>query len=356
MLILNLSTQDFAGTGFNRCESVRVQSGVEAYTVITQDSYLKFPYHLKLGLNVDTSQLQDLMQRADVIHVNEVSFQDSKQVWFGEPGVSVAGRFPVALPFDVEATEKVIIREQHSIPSIYSEEAFKERYSPQAYSDLIVEFDHLLSAGGGLLASNLDILPMHKAMKHISKPIGLASIRRVRDYYPRRWREDERLFVVQTVTLLGLVEKNTDLLEASCKNLRRRGLRVQEAIIKDQPHRISLMAKALCDVGFGHLRGFLDVSALESMAMGKPTIAFAGPPLQNWLSKAGEAHDYMPIVNCPPKLDALEEALTRLYSDQQFYVQKAREAEAFIDRFYNESDISDQYLSWIRELQEAKHR
>ncbi len=288
--------------------------------------------------------------------VNEVSFRDSKQVWFGEPGVSIAGVFPVALPFDVERTEKVIVREQHSIPSIYSEEAFKESYSPQAYSELISEMDHLSTSGGGLLASNFDILPMHKAMKYISKPIGLDRIRGARDYYPRRWKEDGRLFVVQTVTLLGLVEKNTDLLRASCRQLRRKGLNVREAIVSNQPHRISLMTKALCDVGYGHLRGFLDVSALESMAMGKPTIAFAGPLLRQWLSNTGESKDYMPIVNCPPNLEALEEVLAKLYTNSEFYDQKARDAEAFINRFYDEKDISKQYLSWIAELQAAKSK
>ncbi len=343
MLILNLSTQDFAGLGYDRCEALRKHVGVEAYSVVTLQGYVGYPYHFKLGVNLSPDQLREMLEKADVVHLNEIAFKDNTgREWFGQPGVSVGHSFPVGLPFSLGSSEKVFVRELHSIRQLYSDEA---------YGNLLSDLDKFVGCGGGVLVSNPDLLTMHPTAVCIAKPLGIDQIESTREQYRRERMDDDEFYVVQTPT--GIVDRHTNLLRHACSKLRKKKLRIHEAIIEYKQHNISLMAKALSDAGFAHLRGFLDVSALESMALGKPTIAHIDKAWQDWLQKLG-GPNYMPIVDCEPNVDSVENALYRLYTEEEYYFDRAKAADEFIQRFHNEEKISQEYLAWIEKLREDK--
>lgn len=139
--------------------------------------------------------------------------------------------------------------------------------------------------------------------------------------------------------------KGTDELIAACERLRARGLDVELTLVEGMPNHVAREVYERADVmAVEFVMGTFGVFALESMALGKPVLAYIRPDVY-------ELEPYLadcPIVNT--SMDQIEQRLEELVRDPARRAALGHDGRAFVEAHHSYAAIGDFYDGIYRHL------
>ena len=130
------------------------------------------------------------------------------------------------------------------------------------------------------------------------------------------------------------------------KNLQQKGLKFNFRMIRQLTQSNFFELLSQCDVYVDQLRcGGHGMTAVESMAMGKPTISYIRDDLVNKYPAE------LPLVNANP--DTIEEVLERLILDAKLRVEIGMASRKYVEKYHDSrvvmQDLAKIYLRLLRE-------
>ena len=137
--------------------------------------------------------------------------------------------------------------------------------------------------------------------------------------------------------------KGTEEIEAAFSNLRRQGLRFEFRKIRQLTQAEFYKELANCDIYVDELRaGAYGVTAVEAMALGKPTITYIRPDLLD------KYPSEMPLVSANP--DTIEEALRGLIEDPARCVRLAHEGRQYVEKYHDSLVVAREMMDIYRQV------
>ena len=242
---------DLAGVNYRiKAAFDKFSDKYEVRQVVGEESYIKYPYDIKwMGNN---TEVNDLYQKADLVHMTEhprTLFDFSPKIW-----------------------------NPRKMPTVLHQHGTTFRTNMQYYLRLCE------AEGWTQIVSTIDLAVSNK-VEWVPNPADidyLRGLRRKRD----TTGPDGAIHVAHAPT--NRAEKHTALFEANMIRIAAENKRVSYGIIEGQSWQTTLARKAQADLFYDQLNYGYGNNAIESMAMGIPTIGgFANQTLYGALPNAG---------------------------------------------------------------------
>ena len=138
---------------------------------------------------------------------------------------------------------------------------------------------------------------------------------------------------------------------------RQYGKKIGIDVVRNVPHDVLLSRKQQADIVIDEVAtGSYHLSALEALAMGKPTLCYIDLRtewvLKNFIGVANKAD--LPFVNC--NLLTLKSTLIELIEDKNLRLSQGSKSRLWIECHWNEVDLVQHYVQVYRDLYENPER
>lgn len=299
-----ITANDPAGMGIAFTNAINRYTEHRCRLITSQDRYgIDFgkDIHLPDIHDDDFSEIEQLLQNADIIHFHMLSDENSHL------GPLVIRDF---------TNGKKIIHHHHGHPDyLINVEAYNEKYR-RLNRKVIVSTPDLLQ-----IAENATWVP------------NLVPINDV--HYLPRYEETlpaTPVRICQAPT--RKYDKHTDVFDKVMRTTSSSYPATERVILERTPHLECLDIKKKCHIVFDHMRGWFGISSLESLCHGKPVIA----GLDEWnveCIKEFTGSDRLPwiVARNEPELLA---ALTDLLNNREHRQQVGKESRLFMEKYWTE--------------------
>jgi hypothetical protein len=135
--------------------------------------------------------------------------------------------------------------------------------------------------------------------------------------------------------------KGTDVFKRACRNLRKRGLRVEPVMIERASHADALALKATCDATFDAFALGIQGSGLEAAAMGQPVIAGDAAVADLYRDALGE------VPYTFSDAGTLEATIERMATDGEFYAAEAARVGQYVRAVHDYPAVAARYTALL---------
>jgi glycosyltransferase involved in cell wall biosynthesis len=326
MNILHLTSTDPAGSVINFVNAINRHTGHRARAITTHRmEEFEFPADVHWIFDAG-DEIEALLEQADVLHLHKVDTDFTIEI--NMPKSGICRKFNVGELLKKFPNKKVVYH-VHGHP-----------YERGNVEENAANYRQL---GGKVLCSTPDMEQMYKphydGVEYFPNCVPVDDVL----YLPRPTDKlipgadgVERFVVCQTPT--HTVLKNCHVIEQAVKNISS-----EFPVIYDKvwgmPQHFALRRKRNCHVAFDHLEGYYGMSSLESLSMGKPTIAGLSDYTAEAIKKFFST-DWLPWVDVKPTQEDVEQYLKVLLRDNEARAKVGAESRKFMKEVWSDKAIA----------------